>query len=178
MIMGGSQAVDPMWRRRAEIGGLCWSELDFDAGIWTLPAARSKNHRLHQLPIMPMMHEIIDQVPRRATRDQLFGERGAGGFAGWTSNKSALDTRSGVTDWVLHDIRRSVATGMANLGVAPHIIEEILGHSGGHKAGVAGIYNKATYAAAVRAALAVWHDHIRAIVAGGARKVVPFVASD
>ena len=111
---------------------------------------------------------------RRATRDQVFGERGAGGFAGWTSGKSTLDTRSGVTGWVLHDIRRSVATGMANLNVQPHIIEEVLGHSGGHKSGVAGIYNRATYAAAVRAALGVWHDHVRAIVAGGERKVLPF----
>jgi integrase len=162
--------------RRAEIGGLCWSELDFDAGVWTLPSARSKNKRPHTLAIMPAMRAIIDQVPRRVARDQVFGERGAGGFAGWTSSKSALDTRSGVRGWVLHDIRRSVATGMANLNVQPHIIEEVLGHSSGHKAGVAGIYNKATYAAAVRAALATWHDHIRVIVAGGgARKVLPFV---
>jgi hypothetical protein len=68
---------------------------------------------------------------------------------------------------------------MAELGVMPHIIEEILGHSGGHKAGVAGIYNKATYAAAVRAALATWHDHVRAIASGdGERKVLPFVVSE
>ena len=161
--------------RRAEIGGLCWSELDFDAGIWTLPPARAKNGRAHALPIMPMMTAILAAVPQRATRDQLFGERGAGGFAGWSQKKRELDAKSGVAGWVLHDIRRTVATGMANLGVAPHIIEEILGHSGGgHKAGVAGIYNRATYATAVRAALAVWHDHVRAIAAGGARKVLPF----
>ena len=164
--------------RRAEIGGLCWSELDFDAGIWTLPAARSKNHQPHRLPIMPAMRAILDQVPRRATRDQLFGERGAGGFAGWTSGKSALDTRSGITGWVMHDIRRSVATGMANLNIQPHIIEEVLGHSGGHKSGVAGIYNRATYVAAVRAALGIWHDHLRVIVTSGGRKVLPFVTSD
>jgi len=162
--------------RRAEIGGMCWAELDFGAGVWTLPAARSKNGRAHTLPIMPAMRAILDQVPRRATRDQVFGERGAGGFAGWTSGKSTLDTKSGVTSWVLHDIRRSVATGMANLNVQPHIIEEVLGHSGGQKAGVAGIYNRATYAAAVRTALATWHDHVRAIVAGGERKVLPFVS--
>ena len=129
--------------RRAEIGGLCWSELDFDAGIWTLPPARAKTGRAHALPIMPMMTVILAAVPRRATRDQLFGERGAGGFAGWSQKKRELDAKSGVAGWVLHDIRRTVATGMANLGVAPHIIEEILGHSGGgHKAGVAGIYNR------------------------------------
>jgi integrase len=159
--------------RRSEIGGMAWSELDFEAGIWTLPAARSKNGRVHALPIMPMMRAIVDQVPRRASRDYLFGERGAG-FGGWNSGKRALDRRSGISGWVIHDLRRSAATSMANLGVQPHIIEEILAHSGGHKSGVAGIYNKATYAAAVRAALGVWHDHVRAIAAGGARKVLPF----
>ena len=160
--------------RRAEIGGLASSGLDLDAGVWTLPAARSKTGRPHVLPIMPMMRAILDQVPRRASGDFLFGERGAAGFGAWNHGKRALDARSGATDWVVHDLRRTAATRMAELGVMPHIIEEILAHSGGHKAGIAGIYNKATYAAAVRAALGIWHDHVRAIAAGGEREVLPF----
>ena len=157
--------------RRAEIGALSWSELDLDAGIWTLPAARAKGGRAHILPIMPMMMAVITTVPRRASRNYLFGERGAG-FGGWNSGKRALDRRSGISGWVIHDLRRSAATSMANLGVQPHIIEEILAHSGGHKSGVAGIYNKATYAAAVRSALATWHDHLRAVLAGEERKIL------
>jgi hypothetical protein len=75
--------------------------------------------------------------------------------------------------WVLHDLRRRVATHMAELGVAPHIIEAILNHVGGHKAGVAGIYNKATYDREKRQALALWAEHIVALAEGRATKVVP-----
>jgi integrase len=157
--------------RRAEIGAMSWSELDLEAGIWTLPAARAKGGRAHQLPVTPMVAAIIATVPRRASRDYLFGERGAG-FGGWNSGKRALDRRAGVTGWVIHDLRRTAATGMANLGVQPHIVEEILAHSGGHKAGIAGVYNKATYATAVRNALGIWHDHLRAIAAGEERKIL------
>ena len=162
--------------RRAEIGGLCWSELDFDAGVWVLPAARSKNKRAHVLPIMPAMRAILDTVPRRATRDQLFGVRGVAGYAGWTMGKRALDKLSNVQNWTVHDIRRSVATRMADIGVAPHIIEEVLNHSSGHKRGPAGVYNRSRYGREVQAALALWHDHVRSIAAGGERKVVPFSA--
>jgi integrase len=160
--------------RRAEVGGLAWSELDLDSGIWILPATRSKNGRSHALPIMPMMRAILDQVPRRATRDQLFGARGAGGYADWTMGKRGIDQRSGVTDWTLHDLRRTAATRMADIGIAPHIIEEILNHQSGHRRGVAGVYNRSRYEREVRAVLAVWHDHVRAIAAGGARKVLPW----
>ena len=77
--------------------------------------------------------------------------------------------------FVLHDVRRSVATKMADLGIQPHIIEEILGHSrSGHKSGVAGIYNRASYAKEMRAALALWADHVRSLIEGGERKVLSF----
>jgi hypothetical protein len=62
---------------------------------------------------------------------------------------------------------------MANNGVQPHIIEAVLNHVSGHKAGVAGIYNRATYAAEKAAALTLWADHLRTIIDGGARKVLP-----
>lgn len=163
--------------RRAEIGGLCWSELDSDAAVWTLPPARSKNGRPHMLPIMPMMRAILDQVPRRATRDQLFGVRGAAGYADWTIGKRGIDARSGVKDWTIHDLRRTAATRMADLGIGPHIIEEILNHQSGHRRGVAGTYNRSRYEREVRSGLGVWHDHVRAIVAGATPKILPFRAT-
>jgi integrase len=161
--------------RRQEIGGMCWSEINFEAGTWTLPAQRSKNGRAHTLPVLPMMRQIIESVPRMATRDQLFGERATIGFTGWHDCKPGLDQRSGVTDeWHLHDLRRSVATRMADIGVQPHIIEQILNHQSGHKRGPAGIYNRSSYAREVRAALAQWEDHIRALVSGGERKIIAY----
>jgi integrase len=163
--------------RRQEVGGMRWGELDLDSPqpTWTLPASRSKNGRAHTLPMLPMALDIIKGVPRMVTRDQLFGDRAAIGFTGWHDCKPDLDQRSGVTDeWHLHDLRRSVATRMADDGVQPHIIEQILNHQSGHKAGPAGIYNRSSYAREVRAALAQWEDHIRALVSGGERKIIAY----
>jgi integrase len=157
--------------RRQEIGAIAWSECDLERGTWTLPAARSKNKRAHTLPLLPSMLAIIEAVPRMATRDQLFGTR-AGGFTGWSRGRAALEQRAGVKNWTTHDIRRSVATRMADIGVLPHVIEQILNHQSGHKAGPAGIYNRSSYEREVRAALALWEDHIRTLIDRGKRKIV------
>jgi len=162
--------------RRTEVGGMAWREINLDEGTWTIPATRSKNARAHTLPLMPMALAVIKGVPRRASRDQLFGDRSEAGFSVWNYRKIALDAASGVNGWTLHDIRRTVATRMADIGIAPHIIEQILNHQSGHRAGVAGIYNRSSYVREVRAALALWEDHIRSLVEGGERKVVAFVA--
>jgi integrase len=95
----------------------------------------------------------------------------AEGFLRWADGKAALDARAGVADWVLHDIRRTVATRMADLGVAPHVIEAILNHQSGHKSGIAGTYNRSSYANETRAALALWADHVTALVSGRPRKI-------
>jgi integrase len=155
---------------------MAWGELDLDKATFTIPASRSKNHRPHTLPVMPMMREIIDTIPRMVSRDQLFGQR-SHGFTAWHDGKPALDTRSGVTSWVVHDIRRTVATRMADLGVQPHIIETVLNHHGGHRAGSAGIYNKSPYEREVRNALATWHDYLRTLIVGGGRKVLAYPAA-
>jgi integrase len=163
--------------RRSEVGGMAWSELDFEGGTWTIPKERSKNDRAHTLPLMPLMLKVLDGVPQRFERDQLFGERFAGGFSQWDQDKSKFDQRLDISEpWRLHDIRRSVATKMADIGIAPHVIETILNHVSGHKSGVAGIYNRSSYEREVRAALALWEDHVNTLVAGGKRKVIPLHA--
>jgi integrase len=160
--------------RRKEIGGMCWSEIKPDGTSWTLPAERSKNHRSLTLPVMPAMREIIESVPRLVGRDQLFGERADRGFTKWHNCKHDLDQLSGVAGWQLRDTRRSVATGMADIGVQPHVIEAVLNHQSGSKRGVAGIYNKSPYEREVRSALALWEDHIRTLLGGGERRVLNF----
>src|SRR5262249_61882283 len=79
--------------------------------------------------------------------------------------KQQLDQRAGIAPYRLHDLRRSCATGMAELGVQPHIIEAVLNHVSGHKSGVAGIYNRAKYSAEMRDALQKWADHVEALIA-------------
>jgi integrase len=160
--------------RRIEIGGMRWSEIDFQEGTWTLPKARSKNKHAHTLPLTPLMMEIIKAVPRQVGRDCLFGARTEYGFSVWEQARSLFDKRlSGdMEPWRLHDIRRSVATGMADIGIAPHIIETVLNHRSGHKGGIAGIYNRSSYQRDVAAAIVRWSDHIRDLMEGRA-KVVP-----
>jgi integrase len=115
-----------------------------------LPAARTKNRLEHDVPLSPAATVILTGTPRRAGRDLVFGE-GVGGFSGWSLAKAALDKRLPIKPWRLHDLRRTAATRMGDLGVLPHVIEAVLNHISGHKAGVAGIYNRATYAAEKRA---------------------------
>ena len=163
--------------RRSEVGGMGWSELELERGTWTIPAARAKNHRSLTLPLPQIALDIVARVPRMVGRDQLFGMRASRGFTGWAAKaERALRAASQVTDWTLHDLRRTVATRMADLGVQPHIIEAVLNHVSGHKGGVARIYNRSSYEREVRAALALWADHVRALVEGGEKKIVPLRA--
>jgi integrase len=161
--------------RRDEIGGLRQGEINFDAGTITLPAERVKNRHAHVLPLPPLARSIIASIPQRAGRAHLFGTRSSGGHTGWDRSKKDLDGRLAgkVAAWRVHDLRRTVATRMADIGVEPHIIEAILNHYSGHRAGDAGTYNRSTYSRQIRAALALWDDHLRSLVEGGGRKVVP-----
>jgi integrase len=153
---------------------LRWSEIDLEAGILTIPGERTKNHRTLKLPMPDAAMKIIASVQRMESRDHLFGARATSGFEGWRDGK--LDLKDGITEpWKLHDLRRTLVTGMANLGIQPHIIETVVNHTGGgHKSGVAGIYNKATYAREVKTALMRWADHVDNIVNGSARKLLAF----
>jgi len=150
--------------RREEVGAMTWDEIDVDRSMWTIPASRTKNGRTHVLPLPQVAIEIIKSVPHVVDRDYLFGVRAAG-FTLWSVHKRLLDARLGtIPPWRIHDTRRSVATGMANLGVQPHIIETVLNHYSGHRAGVAGVYNKSPYEREVKAALSLWADHIQKLV--------------
>lgn len=156
--------------RRAEIGDMSWDEVDLEGRVWTLPSARSKNGRVLQTPLSDLALAELRAMQPRSDRDRLFGRNKGKGFTGWVRNKRLLDEASGVDGWVLHDIRRSVVTHMAEMGIAPHIVEAVVNHVSGHRAGVAGIYNRATYAAEKRHALQAWADTIEAVVQ---RKTAP-----
>ncbi len=153
-------------QRAKEIADLRWSEVDFDHDIITLPPRRTKNGRKHTIPMSPAVASILRNQMRQADRDHVFG-RGQGGFSGWSKAKASLDqaiaAKGSMLPWIIHDLRRAVATGMAEIGIQPHIIEAVQNHISGHKAGVAGIYNRATYEAEKATALNRWAEHIEAI---------------
>jgi integrase len=147
-------------------------EVDLEETVITLPPDRTKNGRPHEVPLSKLALAIVKSRPPRAGRDFLFGDgprNGSdrqGGFQGWSKSKAALDRQAVIGPWRLHDVRRTVATRMAELGVQPHVIEAVLNHISGHKAGVAGIYNRSSYAAEKRTALELWGKHVQVLIEG------------
>ncbi len=141
---------------------MAWNELDLAQRRWSIPRGRTKNGQPHEVPLSDAAVSILAGVPRRLGRQLLFGEAG-GPFQGWSKAKASLDSRIAhagepVLSWHLHDIRRTVATRMAEIGVLPHVVEAVLNHISGHKAGVAGIYNRAIYSSEKNQALALWAE--------------------
>jgi integrase len=158
--------------RREEIGGLRWSEIDFTKGDINLAGERTKNGLNHIVPMSAAVRAILESRPRFEGRDFVFGI-GKGGFSGWSRCKERLDEQIKVAPWTPHDLRRTLSTGMHDdLKVLPHIVEAVINHISGHRAGVAGIYNRATYYAEKKLALALWADHLTAIVQGRTSNVV------
>jgi len=167
--------------RRDEIGSLRWSEVDLEDATITLPPARTKNRREHVIPLSEPALALLAVQPRRtgpdgAPRDHVFGNGSERGFQGWSKSKAELDARIAeaghhVKGWVLHDFRRALSTALhERFNVAPHVVEAILGHVSGHKAGVAGVYNKAAYLEERATALERWSAHIMELAGGAPRK--------
>jgi integrase len=161
--------------RREEIGALKWDEANFETGVLTIPGSRTKNHRTLELPLPPLAIDILQSLPRLDGRDYFFGARG-GGFSGWSAAKLRLDARITITTgsslaaWRLHDLRRTMRSGLGRLGVAPHVAELAINHVRG---GVEAIYDRHRYQREIAAALAMWSDHVRTLIEGDERKVVP-----
>jgi integrase len=156
-------------QRAGEIGGLCWSEIDFDEGLISLPAQRTKNGHPHSFPMSKPVRDILKARPQK--REFVFG-RGRGGFSGWNGGtKGKLDEHiagagSPLPHWTIHDLRRTFATGLQRLGVRLEVTEAILNHVGGSRAGVTGIYQRHDWATEKRAALDAWAAHVLAAVSG------------
>jgi integrase len=125
--------------------------------------------------------DVIRSVRQVVDRDPLFGARVDRGFTSWAEGKRALDARLGdqVRKWTLHDLRRTVATRLCDVGIEPHVVEQILNHQSGHKRGVVGIYNKSKYPRAVENAVAAWDRHLRALIEGREqRNVIPMAVNN
>jgi integrase len=110
-------------QRRNEIGHLQWSEIDLAKAQINLPASRVKNGRDHTVPLSTQACTILAHQPHRNGSDYLFGKRG---FNDWDYAKQQLDQRAGIAGWRIHDLRRTCATQLGELGVLPHYIEQCL----------------------------------------------------
>jgi integrase len=152
-------------QRREEVAGMAWAELSDDFSTWTIPASRAKNGATHIVPLASPAQELLRGVPRFG--DLVFpGLRGP--FNGFWKAKAALDAKSGVTNWRLHDLRRTMATGLQRLGVRLEVTEQVLNHVSGSRAGIVGVYQRHDFASEKRAALDAWGNHVLAVVEGSA----------
>jgi integrase len=151
--------------RLREIAELPWSEVADDCATLTMEGERIKNERCHVVPMAPMAQALLTPQ-RREGRFVFSTTRGTAPINGWGRAKVKIDAAAGIVGWRFHDLRRTCATGMASIGVQPHVIEAVLNHQSGHKKGVAGIYNRFSYAPEKAEALARWADHVRGIVQG------------
>jgi integrase len=151
-------------QRRNEVSGIRWHHLDLEQKLWTQPAQANKSRRAHFVPLSRIALETIRSLP--CVHDELvFPARGKdNALSGYSKWKRKLDRLSGVSDWTLHDLRRTAATGMAALGVPPHIVELVLNHRSGALGGIAGIYNRFQYLEERRDALELWSQHLDGLI--------------
>jgi integrase len=164
-------------QRRGEVAGIRWGEISADLETWTIPGHRTKNGVVHVVPLSkPARHLLTTSVPELRPKDALALPGAVGTeFAGWSKCKIALDR--GITEarakaaassdaiaplapWSLHDLRRTVATGLQRLGVRLEVTEAVLNHVSGSRGGIAGVYQRHDWAQEKRAALDAWAAHV------------------
>jgi integrase len=159
--------------RRSEVAGMKWSEIDTEKRVWTLPAERSKNKLAHKVALSTQAWDIIQALPRIS--DYVFSATGKGPLRNFDWPKTLLDRKLTFTKpWVLHDCRRSVASGLQRLGTRVEVIEACLNHRSGVFRGIVGIYQRHDFADETRVALQRWADHIARLVGGKPAKIIRF----
>jgi integrase len=173
-------------QRESEVAGLCWSEID--GSTWTIPGSRAKNDKQHIVHLSTLAAETIAAVPRITGQDLLFSGTGKTPASGFSTAKARLDARMSATlrsednkaelaPWTLHDLRRTATTGMARLGIAPHVADKVLNHTAGTIRGVAAVYNRFQYLDEREAALEAWGRFVESLVRPVPSNVVPLVAA-
>jgi integrase len=153
-------------QRRDEVASATWSELSPDLRAWTIPGSRTKNGATHIVSMSRQAQAIIAGQPRLNDNPHVFAGLNSGAFRGFSRSKVALDRTSGIKGWTLHDLRRTVATGLQKLGVRLEVTEAVLNHVSGSRAGIVGVYQRHSWSDEKRAALNAWGAHVEAIVYG------------
>ena len=160
--------------RREEIGALRWSEIKKDR--IELDGSRTKNGQPHTIPLSILAAALIKKLPRLGKSEYVFTTTGETPVSGWSKAKASLD--EAVTNinrgktlpgWRLHDLRRTVATGMQRLGISLQVIEAVLGHLSGSRAGIVGVYQRHKFDAEKKAAIGAWAEHVSRLVAENKR---------
>jgi integrase len=145
--------------RREEIGRLTWKEIQGDT--IRLTGERTKTDTAHAIPLSECARNILGAVPRIGRARFVFTTTGETPVSGWSKAKSALDVRTGaLPGWRIHDLRRTIATGLQRLGFKLEIIEAVLGHTSGSRAGIVGVYQRHSFIEEKREALEAWSRYV------------------
>jgi integrase len=150
-------------QRLGEVRGMRRSELSKDGATWTIPPERTKNKRVHILQLPAQAQEIIAAV-MPSEGEYVFTNDGSGAIAIGNNVKIRLDERMGIAPWRLHDLRRTMASGLQRLGIPLPVTEKILNHVSGSFAGIVGVYQQHDYAIEKRDALAQWARFVMLVV--------------
>lgn len=173
-------------QRLREVAHMRASEVDGD--LWTIPGARAKNGDPHGVPLSPLARSILDDLPRVGVCPYLFTTNGETPVSGFTKGKARLDREMAriaeaeagepveLERFVIHDLRRTAASGMAELRIPPHVTEAVLNHRSGTVSGIARVYNRHDYADEKREALEAWANRVRSIVEGDQGNVIQLEA--
>ncbi len=145
-------------QRREEVARMTWNELDLAQRVWTLPKSRTKNAKEHVVHLSEQSMAVL----KRADKKQpfVFSTLGTKSFQEFSKAKRRLISSPGVTEWRLHDLRRTCVSGMARLGVAPHVADKILNHQAGTISGVAAVYQRHEFLTEREKALDIWGEHL------------------
>ena len=149
-------------QRREEVAQMVGDEIDFNSRTWTLPGSRTKNGKPHIVHLSEACIKLIKRASRLGS--YVFSISGVKPFQNFTNAKRVLDELSGVTGWRLHDLRRTCVSGMAGLGVPPHVADKILNHQSGTISGVAAVYQRHHFLAERKLALERWGQYIETLV--------------
>jgi integrase len=151
-------------QRHGEVVGMRRSEISGD--VWTLAPARTKNKQRHEVPLSAQALAIIDEMPV-IYEDFIFTSSASGRRGNMSRVKAAIDAHmKPATPWVLHDLRRTAASGMAALAIRLPVIEKVLNHKSGTFRGIVGVYQRHEYAVEKRDALQRWANHVEGLVSG------------
>jgi integrase len=180
-------------QRREEVAGMRWAEVDLDAKTWTIPKERAKNNIEHVVALSDQALAILKDLPRikdgKKDSPLVFSGNGKVPVNGFSKSKEEIDAKilkalreakedaEALPRWTLHDLRRTATSGMARLGIAPHVADAVLNHKSGAIKGVAAVYNRYRYEPEKAAALATWGRFVDALVTGGPATNVVELAS-
>lgn len=129
----------------------------------TLPSWLTKNSREHTFPKLPLASGLLRDLPNSGPILGVMVGEERKPFSAWSKNKAKLDTRSGVTNWTLHDLRRTTASGLAALGVSIPVVEKLLNHISGSFSGIVGVYQRHNFFSEMQDALTKWEEHLQTV---------------